>query len=71
MQEKYWWLTNNKLLLRTIYGKTIKGAVIHLFNLSNRQLIITKNQLNKPFISSCGDNLSGKIIEVEQLSPQV
>ena len=51
--------------------KTTERAVNHLFNLSNRQLIKTKNQLKKSFMSPSGDNLSGKISQVEQSSPQV
>ena len=49
----------------------MKEAVNLFFNLSKRQLIKNQIQLNKPFISSSGDNLSDKTIEVEQLSPKV
>ena len=50
---------------------TMKGALNHLFDLSKLELIKTQRQLKISFISPCGDNLSGKITHVEQLSPQV
>ena len=64
-------VTINWLLPRAIYGKTVKGVVNIFFDLSNRQLMNTKNQIETSFIYRSGDDLSGKITHVEQLSPEV
>ena len=55
------------MLARTIYGKTIEGAIKDFFILSNRQLIKTKNQRKITFIYPCGDKFYVKITQVEQV----